>query len=87
MISIAGPTNTQKDGVEGHNFSTNEFAEVCMLPLCRLQCLPPPMPAAVPPAMRNVSRFRLRAQCLKVDSVNGWVVQKRKEKKRKRKTT
>eukprot|EP00983_Pelagomonas_calceolata_P045667 1139844-Pelagomonas_calceolata.AAC.4 len=27
MISIAGPTNTQKDGVESHDFCTNEFAK------------------------------------------------------------
>eukprot|EP00983_Pelagomonas_calceolata_P059459 1145922-Pelagomonas_calceolata.AAC.11 len=27
MNSVAGPTNTQKDSVESHNFSTNEFAE------------------------------------------------------------
>eukprot|EP00983_Pelagomonas_calceolata_P052914 1143067-Pelagomonas_calceolata.AAC.1 len=44
MISIAGPTNTQKDSVEtrSHDLSTNEFAEVCMLSLCRLQLLSRP---------------------------------------------
>eukprot|EP00983_Pelagomonas_calceolata_P079214 1154571-Pelagomonas_calceolata.AAC.1 len=36
VLSIAGPTNTQKDGVESHDLSTNELAEVSMLPLCRL---------------------------------------------------
>eukprot|EP00983_Pelagomonas_calceolata_P077180 1153760-Pelagomonas_calceolata.AAC.1 len=30
MISVAGPTNTQKDSVESHNFSTNKFPEVCI---------------------------------------------------------
>eukprot|EP00983_Pelagomonas_calceolata_P013920 445705-Pelagomonas_calceolata.AAC.1 len=39
VLSVAGPTNTQRDGVESHSFCTNEFAEVCMLPLCRLQLL------------------------------------------------
>eukprot|EP00983_Pelagomonas_calceolata_P016103 509229-Pelagomonas_calceolata.AAC.4 len=39
VLSLAGPTDTQKDGVESHNFCINEFAEVCMLPLCRLQLL------------------------------------------------
>eukprot|EP00983_Pelagomonas_calceolata_P002249 76535-Pelagomonas_calceolata.AAC.1 len=43
-LSVAGSTNTQKDGVERHNFCINEFnslkfARVCMLPLCRLQLL------------------------------------------------
>uniref|UniRef100_A0A6S8PPB3 Uncharacterized protein n=1 Tax=Dunaliella tertiolecta TaxID=3047 RepID=A0A6S8PPB3_DUNTE len=42
VLSVAGPTNTQKDGVESHNFCINEFAEVCMLPLCRLQLLSRP---------------------------------------------
>eukprot|EP00983_Pelagomonas_calceolata_P035222 1101433-Pelagomonas_calceolata.AAC.1 len=42
MISVAGPTNTQKCSVESYIFSTNEFAEFCMLPLCRLQLLPRP---------------------------------------------
>eukprot|EP00983_Pelagomonas_calceolata_P071105 1151068-Pelagomonas_calceolata.AAC.1 len=42
LSNVAGPTNTQKDSVESHNFSTNEFAEVCMLPLCRLQLLSRP---------------------------------------------
>eukprot|EP00983_Pelagomonas_calceolata_P070515 1150812-Pelagomonas_calceolata.AAC.2 len=32
MLNIAGPTNTQKDGVESHNSCTYEFAEVCRLP-------------------------------------------------------
>eukprot|EP00983_Pelagomonas_calceolata_P077499 1153887-Pelagomonas_calceolata.AAC.1 len=27
MISVAGPTDTQKDTVESHNFSSNDFAE------------------------------------------------------------
>eukprot|EP00983_Pelagomonas_calceolata_P015465 490275-Pelagomonas_calceolata.AAC.1 len=31
-----------KDGKESHNFCTNEFTEVCMLPMCRLQLLPRP---------------------------------------------
>eukprot|EP00983_Pelagomonas_calceolata_P080344 1155105-Pelagomonas_calceolata.AAC.6 len=39
VFSVAGPTNTQKDGVEDHKFSINEFVEICMLPLCRLQVL------------------------------------------------
>eukprot|EP00983_Pelagomonas_calceolata_P045465 1139751-Pelagomonas_calceolata.AAC.5 len=39
MLSIAGPTNTQKDGVKSHYFSINKSAEVCVLPLCRLQLL------------------------------------------------
>eukprot|EP00983_Pelagomonas_calceolata_P029752 932246-Pelagomonas_calceolata.AAC.1 len=42
VLSVAGPTITQKDGVESHKFSTNELAEVCMLPLCRLQLLSRP---------------------------------------------
>eukprot|EP00983_Pelagomonas_calceolata_P127744 1161441-Pelagomonas_calceolata.AAC.1 len=42
MISIAGPTNIQKDSVESHNSSTHEFAEVCKLPLCRFQLLSRP---------------------------------------------
>eukprot|EP00983_Pelagomonas_calceolata_P035314 1104299-Pelagomonas_calceolata.AAC.2 len=42
VLSVAGPTNTQKDGVESHNVCINEFAEVCMLPLCRLQLLSRP---------------------------------------------
>eukprot|EP00983_Pelagomonas_calceolata_P131602 1161794-Pelagomonas_calceolata.AAC.3 len=42
VLSVAGPTNTQKDGVESHNFCINESAEVCMLPLCRLQLLSRP---------------------------------------------
>eukprot|EP00983_Pelagomonas_calceolata_P027641 867751-Pelagomonas_calceolata.AAC.1 len=42
MISIAGPTNTQKDSVKSHDFSAHEFAEVCMLPLCHLQLLSRP---------------------------------------------
>eukprot|EP00983_Pelagomonas_calceolata_P001465 49209-Pelagomonas_calceolata.AAC.1 len=42
MISVAGPTNTQKDSVESHDFSTNKFPEVCMLPLCRLLLLSRP---------------------------------------------
>eukprot|EP00983_Pelagomonas_calceolata_P099118 1158423-Pelagomonas_calceolata.AAC.8 len=39
VLSVAGPTNTQKDGVESHNYCIYEFVEVCMLPLCRLQPL------------------------------------------------
>eukprot|EP00983_Pelagomonas_calceolata_P072793 1151877-Pelagomonas_calceolata.AAC.1 len=31
MMSIAGPTNTQKDSVESHNFSNNDFAEASCL--------------------------------------------------------
>eukprot|EP00983_Pelagomonas_calceolata_P077832 1154030-Pelagomonas_calceolata.AAC.1 len=27
MISVAGPTNTPKDSVESHSFSTNKFPE------------------------------------------------------------
>eukprot|EP00983_Pelagomonas_calceolata_P041468 1138085-Pelagomonas_calceolata.AAC.2 len=42
VLSVAGPTNTQKDVVESHNFSINGFAEVCMLPLCHLQLLSRP---------------------------------------------
>eukprot|EP00983_Pelagomonas_calceolata_P053276 1143237-Pelagomonas_calceolata.AAC.1 len=42
MLNIAGPTDTQEDGVESHDLRTNEFAEVCMLPLCRLQLLSRP---------------------------------------------
>eukprot|EP00983_Pelagomonas_calceolata_P073487 1152157-Pelagomonas_calceolata.AAC.3 len=42
VLSIAGPTNTQEDSVESHNFCNNEFGEVCMLPLCRLQLLSKP---------------------------------------------
>eukprot|EP00983_Pelagomonas_calceolata_P022520 709422-Pelagomonas_calceolata.AAC.1 len=42
LFNIAGLTNTQEDGVESHDFCTNEFAEVCMLPLCHLQLLPKP---------------------------------------------
>eukprot|EP00983_Pelagomonas_calceolata_P070101 1150638-Pelagomonas_calceolata.AAC.1 len=42
MISVAGPTNTQKYSVQSHDFSTNELAEVSMLPLCRLQLLSRP---------------------------------------------
>eukprot|EP00983_Pelagomonas_calceolata_P016109 509788-Pelagomonas_calceolata.AAC.1 len=47
MTSIAGPTNARKYSVESHDFSTNEFAEVCMLPLCRLQLLSRPHVFAV----------------------------------------
>eukprot|EP00983_Pelagomonas_calceolata_P045850 1139895-Pelagomonas_calceolata.AAC.5 len=39
MLNTAGPTNNQEDGAESHNFSTTEFAEVCMLPLFRLKLL------------------------------------------------
>eukprot|EP00983_Pelagomonas_calceolata_P056315 1144543-Pelagomonas_calceolata.AAC.1 len=39
MISIAGPTDIQKYSVDSRNIRTYEFAEVCMLPLCRLQLL------------------------------------------------
>eukprot|EP00983_Pelagomonas_calceolata_P089171 1157285-Pelagomonas_calceolata.AAC.6 len=42
MLDVAGPTNTQKDGVQSHDFSTNKFAEFCMLLLCRLQLLSRP---------------------------------------------
>eukprot|EP00983_Pelagomonas_calceolata_P116933 1160366-Pelagomonas_calceolata.AAC.12 len=42
MLSVACPTNTQKDGVKSHYFSTNKFTEVCVLPLCRLQLLSRP---------------------------------------------
>eukprot|EP00983_Pelagomonas_calceolata_P022696 714454-Pelagomonas_calceolata.AAC.1 len=42
VFSVAGPTNTQKDGVKSHNFCINELAEVCMLPLCCLQLLSRP---------------------------------------------
>eukprot|EP00983_Pelagomonas_calceolata_P030131 944059-Pelagomonas_calceolata.AAC.1 len=42
VLSEAGPTNTQKDGVESNNFCINKFAEVYMLPLCRLQLLSRP---------------------------------------------
>eukprot|EP00983_Pelagomonas_calceolata_P079706 1154823-Pelagomonas_calceolata.AAC.2 len=28
VLSVAGPTNTQKDGAESHNFCINEFAKV-----------------------------------------------------------
>eukprot|EP00983_Pelagomonas_calceolata_P027408 860793-Pelagomonas_calceolata.AAC.1 len=43
MIGVAGPTNTQKESMESHNFSINEFAEVCMLPLFHLQLLSRPL--------------------------------------------
>eukprot|EP00983_Pelagomonas_calceolata_P030839 969018-Pelagomonas_calceolata.AAC.1 len=42
VLSVAGPINTQNDGVESHSFYINEFAEVCMLPLCHLQLLSRP---------------------------------------------
>eukprot|EP00983_Pelagomonas_calceolata_P133863 1162007-Pelagomonas_calceolata.AAC.9 len=42
VLSVALPTNIQKDGMENHNFCINEFAEFCMLPLCRLQLLSRP---------------------------------------------
>eukprot|EP00983_Pelagomonas_calceolata_P007008 227954-Pelagomonas_calceolata.AAC.1 len=42
VLSVAGPTNTQKDGDESYNCCINEFAEVYMLPLCRLQLLSRP---------------------------------------------
>eukprot|EP00983_Pelagomonas_calceolata_P048173 1140942-Pelagomonas_calceolata.AAC.4 len=38
----ASPANTQKDCMKSHSFYTNEFAEVCMLPLCCLQLLSRP---------------------------------------------
>eukprot|EP00983_Pelagomonas_calceolata_P055836 1144321-Pelagomonas_calceolata.AAC.1 len=39
---MASPTNTQKDSMKSHGFCINEFAEVCMLRLCRLQLLSRP---------------------------------------------
>eukprot|EP00983_Pelagomonas_calceolata_P075559 1153067-Pelagomonas_calceolata.AAC.4 len=39
VFNITGPTNTQKDSTKSHNLCTYEFADVCMLPLCRLQVL------------------------------------------------
>eukprot|EP00983_Pelagomonas_calceolata_P033546 1050013-Pelagomonas_calceolata.AAC.1 len=42
VLSVAGSTNTQKDGVESHNLCINEFGEVCMLPLCCLLLLSRP---------------------------------------------
>eukprot|EP00983_Pelagomonas_calceolata_P011088 357605-Pelagomonas_calceolata.AAC.1 len=42
VLSVAGPTNTQKDGVESYNVCIDEFAEVCMLSLCCLRLLSRP---------------------------------------------
>eukprot|EP00983_Pelagomonas_calceolata_P040646 1137708-Pelagomonas_calceolata.AAC.2 len=42
MFCVTSSTNAQENGVESHNFCTNEFAEVCMLPLYRLQLLSRP---------------------------------------------
>eukprot|EP00983_Pelagomonas_calceolata_P042624 1138576-Pelagomonas_calceolata.AAC.1 len=42
VFSITGPANTQKDSMKRHSFCTNDFAGVCMLPLCRLQMLSRP---------------------------------------------
>eukprot|EP00983_Pelagomonas_calceolata_P062855 1147466-Pelagomonas_calceolata.AAC.1 len=42
VLSTTGPTNTQKDDMKSYSFCMNEFAEVCMLPLCRLQLLSRP---------------------------------------------
>eukprot|EP00983_Pelagomonas_calceolata_P031396 984833-Pelagomonas_calceolata.AAC.1 len=42
VLSVAGPTNTQKDGVKGQKFCINVLTKICMLPLCRLQLLPRP---------------------------------------------
>eukprot|EP00983_Pelagomonas_calceolata_P033422 1046915-Pelagomonas_calceolata.AAC.1 len=42
MLRIISPTNTQENGIKSHRFCINEFAEVCMPPLCRLQLLSRP---------------------------------------------
>eukprot|EP00983_Pelagomonas_calceolata_P039577 1137228-Pelagomonas_calceolata.AAC.5 len=70
ILSVAGPTNNQKDGVKSHCFSINKLsvtgptdtqeddterdsfsayilAQICMLPLCRLQLLPRPSIIAI----------------------------------------
>eukprot|EP00983_Pelagomonas_calceolata_P050725 1142098-Pelagomonas_calceolata.AAC.6 len=34
MLNVAGPTNTQKDGMKSLRFCTNKFAEVCAATYC-----------------------------------------------------
>eukprot|EP00983_Pelagomonas_calceolata_P051977 1142642-Pelagomonas_calceolata.AAC.21 len=47
VLSVAGPTNNQQDGVESHSFCINVLTKICMLPLCRLQLLSRPRVFAV----------------------------------------
>eukprot|EP00983_Pelagomonas_calceolata_P030525 957863-Pelagomonas_calceolata.AAC.1 len=42
MFCVMRSNNAQDDGMKSYDFCTNEFAEVCMLPLCRLQLLSRP---------------------------------------------
>eukprot|EP00983_Pelagomonas_calceolata_P081177 1155459-Pelagomonas_calceolata.AAC.4 len=42
VLSVAGPTDTQKYGVESHNFCIGVLTKICMLPLCHLQLLSRP---------------------------------------------
>eukprot|EP00983_Pelagomonas_calceolata_P083939 1156258-Pelagomonas_calceolata.AAC.4 len=42
VLNITGLANTQKDSMKSHSFCTDEYAEVCMLPLCCLQLLSRP---------------------------------------------
>eukprot|EP00983_Pelagomonas_calceolata_P069797 1150504-Pelagomonas_calceolata.AAC.1 len=41
-MKLASPANTQKDSMKSYSFCTNEFVEVCMLPVRRLQLLSRP---------------------------------------------
>eukprot|EP00983_Pelagomonas_calceolata_P115587 1160217-Pelagomonas_calceolata.AAC.6 len=45
MFCVTRSTSTQENGMKSYDFCTNEFAEVCMLPLCRLQLLSRPRAA------------------------------------------
>eukprot|EP00983_Pelagomonas_calceolata_P047319 1140579-Pelagomonas_calceolata.AAC.3 len=42
VLSITSPTDAQENNMKSHSFCTNEFSEVCMLPLCCLQLLSRP---------------------------------------------
>eukprot|EP00983_Pelagomonas_calceolata_P006229 206673-Pelagomonas_calceolata.AAC.1 len=42
MFCATRSTNAQENGMKSYNFRTKEFAEVCVLPLCRLQLLSRP---------------------------------------------
>eukprot|EP00983_Pelagomonas_calceolata_P050709 1142093-Pelagomonas_calceolata.AAC.1 len=48
VFNIKGPANTQKDSMKSHSDCTIESAEVCMLPLGRLQLLSRPRPCSPP---------------------------------------
>eukprot|EP00983_Pelagomonas_calceolata_P045985 1139959-Pelagomonas_calceolata.AAC.2 len=50
MFIVASPTNAQENGMKSYRyrrFCTDILAEICMLPLCRLQLLPRPRGTAL----------------------------------------